>query len=168
MNGPKHPFKTFSRNPTQLGLRNSWRPVCDVPSCRSVTNFRESNSVKRFVTVRRIYDGPCCSSAAEFRDSLPVPKFSKLKYFGTEALDKPLCLLWFVPPVVEGNEGSHRRNFTSMGRRSPWRSVRTITVRRVIHWPSQFLSQMIQLLEMTKQVVTNSLNFATELQHGPS
>ena len=51
------------------------RRICDGPSCRSVTKFRELNSVKWFVTVRRIYDGPCCNSIVKFRESIPVPRF---------------------------------------------------------------------------------------------
>ena len=41
-----------------------------------------------------------------------------------------------------------------MGRQSPSRSVVTMTVRRVIRRPSQFLSKIILLLEPTKHVVT--------------
>ena len=41
-----------------------------------------------------------------------------------------------------------------MGRWSPSRSVVTMTVRRVIRRPSQFLSKIVLLLEPTKQVVT--------------
>ena len=85
-------------------------------------------------------------------------QISELKCFGMNTLDRPLCLWRFVLPVVEGNEESSRRNYTSMGRRSPSRSVVTMTVRHVIRWPSQFLSPMTLLLETTKQVVTIDTN----------
>ena len=88
----------------------------------------------------------------------PVPRFQSRSVLERRPLDGPSCLWRFVLPVVEGNEESSRRNYTSMGRRSPSRSVVTITVRRVIRRPSQFLSQMILLLEMTKQVVTIDTN----------
>ena len=94
------------------------------------------------------------SQSSESRSSTEI---SKLKCFGTKTLDGPSCLWRFVLPIVEGNEESSRKNFyTSMGRRSPSRSVMTMTVRRVIHRPSQFLSKIVLLLEPTKQVVTTT------------
>ena len=88
----------------------------------------------------------------------PSSQISELKCFGTKTLDRLLFLWRFVLTVVEGNEESSRRNYTSMGRRSPSRSVMTMMVRCVIHRPSQFLSKIILLLESTKKVVTIDTN----------
>ena len=141
------------------------RHIYDGPSCRSVTKSRELNSVMKLVTVRRIYGGPCCNSVVEFRESLTVPRFSELKCFGTETLDRPSCLRRFVLPAVKGNEESNKRNYTSMGWRSPSRSVMTMTVRRVLRRPSQFLSKIVLLLEPTKQVVTKSQIIPLEIRN---
>ena len=132
MNSPKHPFKFLRKSDPGWSYA-----ACDGPSYlrRSVLQFRRE--------VQRVD---------------PSTQISDLKCFGTKTLDRPSRLWRFVLPVVEGNEESSRRNYTSMGRRSPSRSVVTMTVRRVIRRPSQFLSKIVLLLEPTKQVITIDTN----------
>ena len=100
------------------------------------------------------YDGPSCRFVVKLREVIPVPRFQELKCFRTKTLDGPLCLWRSVILVVKGNEESRRRNFTSMGRRSPWRFVVTMTIRRMVRRPSKYLSEIILLLKPTKWVVT--------------
>ena len=92
--------------------------------------------VTESVTDRRVHDGQSCRFVMKFREVVPVPIFQEFKCFGTETLDGALCLWWSIIPTVEGNEESSRRNCTSMGRRSPWRSVVTTTIRRDHEDPS--------------------------------
>ena len=79
--------------------------------------------VTRLVTICRVYDSPSCRFVVKFREVIPVPRFQELKCFGTKTLDGTLCLWRSVILAIEGNEESSRRNCTSMGRKSPQRSV---------------------------------------------
>ena len=136
--------------------------ACDGPSYlrRSVLQVRNqvqrvnfSSEVTQLVTVHRIYDGPCCSSVVKFRELIPVPRFLSLSvlerrsstdrcaYDGLSYLSSRLC-------------GEQQKKLHKYGTTGPSRSVVTMTVHRVIRRPSQFLSQMISLLETTKQVAT--------------
>ena len=130
---------------TRDGPSYLWRAVLQV-----------RHKVQRLNFSKEVCDGPSYlrRSVLQFRREVqrvdPSTQISELKCFGTETHDGPLRLWRFVLPVVEGNEESSRRNYTSMGRRSPSRSVMTMTVHRVICRPSQFLSKMILLLETTK------------------
>ena len=101
--------------------------------------------IMKLVTVHRGYDGPSCRFVVQFREVIPVPRFQVLKCFGTKTLAGPLCLLRSVILVVDGNEESSRRNCTSMGRRSLWRSIVTTTVRREVLRPSRVLADFQQL-----------------------
>ena len=102
------------------------------------------------MTVRRVYDGPSClwRSVLQVRHELqrsdPVPIFKELKCFGTKNLDGLLCLWRSIILAIEGNEESSRRNCTSMGRRSPWRSVVTTMIRRVVRRPNRILADFQQ------------------------
>ena len=110
-------------------------------------------------------DGPSCLWRSvlqvhhEVQKVVPVPIFQEFKYFETKTLNGPLCLWWSVILAVEGYGESSRRNCTSMGRRSPWRSVMTMTIRRVVRRPSKYLSKIILLLKPTKWVVTIDTNY---------
>ena len=98
-----------------------------------------------FMTVRRVYDGPSCRFVMKFREVILVPIFQELKCFGTKTLDGPLCLWRCVIPAVEGNEESSIRNCISMGRRSLWRSVVTMMIRREVRRPNRVLIDFQQL-----------------------
>ena len=93
--------------------------------------------VTKLVTVRRVYDGPSCRFVIKFREVIPVSRFQELKCFGMKTLDGPLYLWRSVILAIEGNEESSRINCISMGRRSPWRSVVTMTVCCDHHGPSR-------------------------------
>ena len=101
--------------------------------------------ITKLVTVRRGYDGPSCRFVVMLREVILVPRFQELKCFGMKTLDGPLCLWRSVILAVEGNEESSRRNCTSMGRWSPWRSIVTTTVRREVRWPSRVLADFQKL-----------------------
>ena len=126
-------------------LRSLWRSVVLVTVRRwqrsAAAEGRWGSLTKcgatEFMTVRHVYDGASCRFIIMFREVVPVPIFQELKCFGTKTLDGPLCLWRFVILAVEGSEGSSRRNFTSMGRRSPWRSVVTTTIYREVRRPSR-------------------------------
>ena len=125
--------------------------TCDGPSCRSVTKFRESNSVKRSVTVCRAYDGPCCSSVVKFRELISAPRFSSLSVLERRSsTDRG---------AYDGSSYlSSRVMRRAAGELHKCGTTESMTVRRVIRRPSQFLSQMILLLETTKLVVTIDTN----------
>ena len=99
----------------------------------------------KLVTVHRVYDGPSCRFVMKFREVIPVTIFQELKCFGTKTLDGPLCLWRSIILSVEGNEDSSRRNCTSMGWRSPWRSVMTTTISREVRRPSRVLTDFQQI-----------------------
>ena len=101
--------------------------------------------IKKFVMIRRGYDGPSCRFVVKFREVIPVPRFEELKCFGTKTLDGPLCLWRSVILAVKGNEESSRRNCTSIGRRSPWGSIVTTRIRRVVRRPSCVLADFQQI-----------------------
>ena len=126
-------------------LRSLWRSVVLVTVRRwhrsAAAEGRWGSLTKcgitKLVTVHRVYDGLSCRFVVKSREVIPVPIFQELKCFGTKTLDGPLCLWRSVILAVEGNEDSSRRNCTSMGRRSPWRSVVTMTVRHDHDGPSR-------------------------------
>ena len=144
MNSPKHPFKL---------LAEVWpsrdHEACDGPSYLWRAVLQVHHKVQRVKFSNEICDGHSYlrRSVLQFRREVqrvdPSTQISELMFFGTDTLDGPSCLWRFVLPVIEVNEESSRRNYTSMGRRSPSRSVVTMTVRRVIRRPSQFLSKII-------------------------
>ena len=131
-------WRFWAKKCRRYHLRSLWRSVMLV----TVRKWQRSAAaeerwesltkcgVMKLVTVRRVDDGPSCRFVMKFREVIPVPIFQELKCFGTKTLDGPLCLWRYVIPAVEGNEESNRRNCISMGRRSPWRSVVTTTIRR--------------------------------------
>ena len=143
-------------------LRSLWRSVVLVTvrrwQRREAAEGRWGSLIKcgitKLVTVRHGYDSPSCRFVMKFKEVIHVPRFQELKYFETKTLDGPSCLWRFVLPIVEGNKESNKRNYTSVEWQSPSRSVVTMTVCRVIRWPSHFLSKIVLLLEPTKQVVT--------------
>ena len=100
--------------------------------------------ITKLVTVRCGYDGPSWRFVVKIREVIPVPRFQDLKCFRTKTLDGPLCLWRSVILAVEGGEQSSRRNCISMGWRSPWRSVVTTTIRRVVRRPSRVLEDFQQ------------------------
>ena len=112
-------------------LRSLWRSVVLVTVCtwqhREAAEGRWGSLTKcgitKLVTVRHGYDGPSCKFVMKIREVIPVPRFQELKCFGTKNLDGPLFLWRSVILANEGNEESSRRNCTSMGQRSPRRSV---------------------------------------------
>ena len=106
--------------------------------------------ITKLVTVRRVYDGPSCRFVMKFREVIPVPRFQELKCFGTKTLDGPLCLWRSVILAVEGGEESSRRNCISMGRRSPWRSVVTMTIRCEVCRPSCVFANFQQIESLFK------------------
>ena len=101
--------------------------------------------VTECVTDRRSHDGPSCWFVMKIREVVPVPKVQELECVGPETLNRPLCLWQSVIPAVEGNEESSRRNYTSKGRRSLWRSIVTITILREVHRPSRILTDFQQI-----------------------
>ena len=133
--------------------RSLWRSVMLVTvrrwQCCAAAEGRWGSLTKygftKLVTVHRGYDGPSCRFVAKFREVIPVPRFKELKCFRMKTLDGPLCLWRPVILAVEGNEESNRRNCTSMGRRSPWRSVVTTTVRHEVRRPSRVLADFQKL-----------------------
>ena len=134
-------------------LRSLWRSVVLVTvrmlQCSAAAEGTWGSLTKcgvtKLVTVRRGYDGPSCRFIVKFRDVIPVPRFQELKCFGTKTLDGPLCLWRSVILAAEGNEERSRRNCTSMGRRSPWRSVVTTTIRCKVCRPSRVLTDFLQI-----------------------
>ena len=84
----------------------------------------------------------------------PSTQIFRVEVFWNEDARRTVVPMKVRPTCRRGSEESSRRNYTSMGRRSPSRSVVTMMVRRVIGRPSQFLSKIILLLEPTKHVVT--------------
>ena len=143
-------------------LRSLWRSVVLVTvrrwQCSAAAEGRWGSLTKcgvtKLVMVRRVYDGPSCRFVMKFREVIPGPRFQELKCFGRKTLDGSLCLWRSVILAVKGNEESSRRNCISMGWRSPWQSVVTMTIRRVVRWPSKYLSKIILLLKPTKWFVT--------------
>ena len=103
-----------------VGLRSPWRSVVSM-------------------------NGPSCRFVMKFRKVVPVPIFQEFKCFETKTLDGPSCLWRPVIHAVEGNEESNRRNWTSMGRRSPWRSIVTTTIRREVRRPNRVLTDFKQI-----------------------
>ena len=101
--------------------------------------------VTKLVTVRRVYDSPSCRFVMKFREVILVPRFQELKCFGMKTFDGPFCLCRSVILSVEGNEESSRRNFISMERPSPWRSVVTTTICREFCRPSHILTVFQQI-----------------------
>ena len=143
MNSPKHPFKTFSRNPTQLGLRSMWRSVISTTIRAAVPSWSSES--------RSQYQDFQSWSVLERRSSTDRRAYDGSSYLSSR--------------VVQGNN----RRITQVrddgvhdGPSWPWRSVETMTVRRVIRRPNQFLSKIVLLLKPTKQVVT-VLGFTCDL-----
>ena len=101
--------------------------------------------VTESMTVRCVNDGPSCRFVMKFREVVPVPIFQEFTCFETKTLEGPLCLWRSIILVVEGNEERSRRNCTSMGRRNPWRSVVTTTIRREVRRPNRVLTDFQQL-----------------------
>ena len=134
-------------------LRSLWRSVVLV----TVRRWKRSAAaegrwgsltkcgITKLVTVRRGSDGPSCRFVVKIREVILVPRFQELKCFRTKTLDGLLCLWRSVILAVEGNEESSRRNCTSMGWRSPWQSVVTMTIRREVRRPSRVLADFQQL-----------------------
>ena len=130
------------RPPTELVMVRRWQRS-------AATEGRWGSLTKcwamEFMTVRRVYDGLSYRFVMKFREVVPVPKFQEFKCFGKETFDGPLCLWRSVIPTVEGNEESSRRNCTSLGRRSPWQSVVTTTIRREVRRSSRVLTDFQQI-----------------------
>ena len=101
--------------------------------------------VMESMMVRRVYDGQSCRFVMKFREVISVPIFQEFHCLGTKTLDGWLCLWRSVILAVEGNEERSRRNSTSMGRRSPWRSVVTTMIRREVHRPSLVLTDFQEI-----------------------
>ena len=134
--------KMQKRPPTELVTVRRWqRSAAAEGRWGSLTKC----GVTKLVTVRRVYDGLSYRFVMKFIEVIPVSIFQELKCFGTKTLDGPLCLWRSVILAIERNEESNRRNCTSMGQRSPWRSILTMTVRREVRWPSRVLSNFQQL-----------------------
>ena len=141
-------------------LRSLWRSVVLVTvrrwKCSAAAEGRWGSLTKcgvtKLVTVRRVYDGPFCRFVMKFREVIPVPIFQELKYFGTKTLDGPSCLWRSVMLAVEGNEDSSRRNCTSMGRQSSWRSVVTTMIGREVCRPSRVLIDFQQIESLFNEV----------------
>ena len=137
-------------------LRSLWRSVLLVTVCRwqgsAAAEGRWGSLTKcgvtKLVTVCRVYDGPSYRFVMKFIEVIPVPIFQELKCFGTKTLDGPLCLWRSVILAVEGNEESRRRNCTSMGRRSLWRSIVTTTVCREVRRPSRVLAYFQEIVSL--------------------
>ena len=159
-------FSLFCRKSVQSWMRRFWAKKCRRDHLRSlwrsvvlgtVCRWQRSAGgegiwasltkcgVTKLVTVRRVYDGPSCRFVIKFREVIPIPIFQELKCFGTKALNGPLYLWRSVIFSVEGNEESSTRNCTSMGWRSPWRSVVTTTIRRVVRRLSCVLADIQQI-----------------------
>ena len=130
-------------------LRSLWRSVVLVKVCRwqrsaaaegrwgSLTKCR----VTKIVTVRRVYDGSSWSS--EKWSQYPYSKsWSVLEWRPSTdhcAYDGPS----YLPSRVM--KKSSRRNCISMGRRSLWRSVVTMKIRREVRRPSRILANFQQI-----------------------
>ena len=159
-------FSLFCRKSVQSWLWRFWAKKCRTDHLRSlwwsvvivmVRRWQRSEAaegrwgiltkcgVTKLVTVCRGYDGPSCKFVMKFREVISVPRFQELKCFETKTLDGPLCLWRSVILAVEGCEESSRRNCTSMGRRSPWWSVVTTTIRREVRRPSRVLTGFQQI-----------------------
>ena len=144
MNSQKYPFKTFSRPSRCYAARDSSSYIR-----RSVLQVR--HKVQRVKFSKEVCDVPSYLrwSVLQFCRELQrvdlSTQISELKCFGTETLDGRLCLWRVVLLVVEVNEETSRRitqvwvDGVHHGPSWPWRSVVTMTVRRVICWPCQFL-----------------------------
>ena len=130
MNSPKHPFKTLAE------IRPSWGYAThDGSSYLRRSVLQVCHKVQRVKSSKKVCDGPSYlwRSLLQFRREVqrvdPSTQISELKCFGTETLDRPLCLWRFVLPVVEGNEESSRRitqvwdDGVRHGPSWPWRSV---------------------------------------------
>ena len=101
--------------------------------------------VTKLVTVHRVYDGPSCRFVMKFREVIQYlyskswsilegrPSTDRCAYNGPS----------YLPSRVM--KKSSRRNCTSMGRRSAWRSVVTMTIRREVHRPSRVLADFQQI-----------------------
>ena len=135
---PKMNAEVLAKKCRRDHLRSLWRSVGGsvVQLLKEDGEVWPSVGLRRLVTVRRVYDGPSCMFVVKFREVIPVPRFQELKSFRMKTLDGPLCLWRSVILAVEGNKESSRRNCRSMGRRSPWRSVVTTTIRREVRRPS--------------------------------
>ena len=100
--------------------------------------------VTKLVTVRRVYDGPSCRFVMKLTEVMQYPyskSWSVLERRPSTdhcAYDGPS----YLPSRVM--KKSSRKNCISMGRRSPWRSVVTTTVRRVVRRPRRILADFQQ------------------------
>ena len=160
-------------------MRRFWRKKCRIDHLRSLWRSVMLVTVRKWqhsavaegrwesltkcgvtesMTVRRVYDGPSCRFVMKFREVIRVPIFQEFMCFRTKTLDGPSCLWRSVILAVEGNEESSRRNCTSIGRRSLWRSVVTTTIRHMVRRSSKYLSETILQLRPTKWVVTIDTN----------
>ena len=133
-------------------LRSLWRFVVPVTVCRwqrrEAAEGRWGSLTKcgitKFVTVRHGYDGPSCRFIMKFREVIQYPdskSWSVLKR--RPSTDR--CAydgLSYLPSRVMKKRS--RRNCISMGRRSPWRSVVTMTICREVRRPSRVLADFQQ------------------------
>ena len=159
-------FSLFCRKSVQSQMRRFWAKKCRRDHLRSlrrsvipvmIRRWQRREAAKgrwgsltkcgitKLVTVCHGYDGLSCRFIMKIREVIPVPRFQELKCFETKTLDGPLRLWRSVILVVEGGEESSRRNCTSMGQRSPWQSVLTTTIRRVVHRPNRSLADFQQI-----------------------
>ena len=134
-------------------LRSLWRSVMLVMIDRWQRSAADEGrwgiltkcGVTKCVADIRIYDGLSCWFVMKIREVVLVPKFQEFKCLGTKTLDRRLCLWRSVIPTVEANEESSRRNCTSMGRQSQWRSIVTTTICREVIWPNRVLIDFQQI-----------------------
>ena len=136
----KRPLRSLWRSFVLVTVRRWQRSAAAEGRWGSLTEC----GITKLVTVRRRYDGPSCRFVMKFREVIQVPRSQELKCFETKTLDGPLCLWRSVILAVEGNEESNRRNCISMGLRSPWRAVMTMTIRCVVRRPIRVLADFQQ------------------------
>ena len=101
--------------------------------------------VTKLVTVHRVYDGPSCRFIMKFREVIQYP-YSKSSSVLKRRPSTDRCAYdgpSYLPSRVM--KKSSRINCISMGRRSPWRSVVTTTIRREVRRPCRVLTYFQQL-----------------------
>ena len=126
--------------------------ACDGPSCPwrfvggvVVKLLKEDGEVWPSVGLRSLWRSVMAMTVRPAGSSWRSEKWSQYPDSKSWSVLKrrpvgPLCLWRSVIPAVKGNEESRRRNCTSMGWRSPRRSVTTTTVRREVCRPSRVLA----------------------------
>ena len=154
-------FSLFCRKSVQRWMRRFWAKKCRRDHLRSLWRSVVLVTVRRWqrreaaegrwgsltkcgitklVTVRHGYDGPSCRFVVKIREVIPVPRFQELKYFETRpstdrcAYDGPSHL------PSRGMKKAAEEIAPSMGRRSPWRLVLTMTTRRGLRRSSHILT----------------------------